>query len=216
MARKKSDSIERKFDIEQLLLGKEVLLDVPEWELEETEKKEQSIDSDGNRFERPKKTDLITFVDDIRKRKTCNLLDKEENVKSFSTLMIIRFLSQKIFPIIRKAVWDRNINAFGPPTYSKDPSCEDIFLCNEVNLRWQTMDAKDVYWFLLHTIEKDDNFYPTVNNFGKKTNDEIIFRIARYYECSLKRASEYHKLCGEPLEQYINKLFGDVKLSEEG
>jgi hypothetical protein len=216
MARKKSDDVERKFDIEQLLLGKEVLLDIPEWELEEVQKKENTIDSDGNTFERLKKPDLFAFVDDIRNRKTCNLFDKEENTKAFSTLMVLRFLSQKIYPIVRKAQWDKNINKFGEPTYSKGPDAEDIFICNEVNMRWQTMEPKDVYWFLLHTIEKDANFYPSVNNFGKKSNDEIILRIAKYFQCSFKRAREYHNLCGQPFEDYINKKFGDTKLSEEG
>jgi hypothetical protein len=212
MAKKKTTDIERTFDIEQLLQGKEVLLDIPEWELEEKEKKESSIDSDGNRFERPKKPDLVSFVDDIRKRKTCNLLDKEENCKLFPPIMVLRFLSQKIYPIIRKAAW---VNGrMGEPTYGNVPTCEDIFICNEANMKWQTMEPKDVYWFLLHTIDKDDNFYPIVNNFGKKQNDEIILRIAKFFECSLKRAKEYHDLCGEPLEQHINKLFGDTKLSE--
>ena len=62
-------------------------------------------------------------------------------------------------------------------------------------------------------IEKDICEYH-VNNFGKKQNDEIVLRIAKFFECSLKRAKEYHDLCGEPLEQHINKLFGDTKLSE--
>ncbi len=164
------------------------------------QKKENTIDSDGNTFERLKKPDLFAFVDDIRNRKTCNLFDKEENTKAFSTLMVLRFLSQKIYPIVRKAQWDKNINKFGEPTYSKGPDAEDIFICNEVNMRWQTMEPKDVYWFLLHTIEKD----------------EIILRIAKYFQCSFKRAREYHNLCGQPFEDYINKKFGDTKLSEEG
>jgi hypothetical protein len=167
MARKSKLDTLKQLDIIAAMKGNEVFV--------EEEKEEILTES--------KSLSPFDFINDIRKFKTGTLLDKEQNLSSFESFMIIKGLSMKL---------------------------SDVPVLNFANKYSSVLDKKQMYMLLSCIIEKDSTFYRWIKTENGELNDYTDY-VAKYFECSKNEAHDYIKILGDEFGKEIKNKFGDFK-----
>jgi hypothetical protein len=133
-------------------------------------------------FTPSKKLDLFELLDDIRKNKTGSILDKEENLSSFNSFLIIQWLSMD---------------------HSEVPTL------NYLNKYMTSMTKKQMYIALTHLIDKSHDRLNWIKK-ADDSDIEYIEILSKYFECSKKEASEYFSIIGKEGADKIKEKYGDA------
>lgn len=81
-----------------------------------------------------------------------------------------------------------------------------IEIANEVQ-SLNIQDPEKLYKIYTNLLPKDTRFHKYIKSNVEKTNEEHIGYIAKYFECSLENAKDYHILINkEQIEQIIQQL----------
>lgn len=136
-------------------------------------------EKDEEVYTKEKALSPFDFVKDIRKFKTNELLDKEENKKSWNTFMILRALSM-------------NNN--------------DVEIVNVVNQYQNLLTPEAIYFLLQELIPQNNNFYHYISTKAKDYNDVVTY-ISKYYEIPKKQAQEYLTLMGKRWANKIQSMY---------
>lgn len=167
MAKQKKSNLQQ-IDILSALKDKELFV---EDKVEETNEEKKSYTP-------------FDFVNDIRKSKKGDMLDKEQYISSFDSFMVIKALSMKE---------------------------NDVYILNMVNKFIGTIDKKTMYNLLVNVIPKDYSFYKWIKSKNEDKKDNID-AIVSYFKCSKKEANEYLHVMGESWGNQIKKKFGDFTI----
>lgn len=133
-------------------------------------------------YTKKKAVGLFDFVNDIRKSKSGELLDAEENLSSWNSYMILQALSMKE---------------------------DDILFCNFFNKYQSSMTKKQMYLALNYIIPRDNKFYTWIKNKKDPSHDLISF-VSTYFECSSTESLEYINIMGDEWAENIKNKFGGV------
>ncbi|MFW6130264.1 MAG: hypothetical protein ACOC56_03695 [Atribacterota bacterium] len=144
------------------------------------ENKEKIIEEkDEENYTKEKSLSPFDFVNDIRKFKKGNLLDKDENLKSWNSFMILRVLSM---------------------------NDKDIEIVNLINQHQNNLNPELIYYILTQLIPFDANFYKYIST-KSKGYDDVIGYVSKYYKIPKKEAQEYLNLMGKRWANKIKSLY---------
>jgi len=145
--------------------------------------KDAIFDLDEEDQETPKKSlGLFDFINDLRKDKTCKLLDSEENISSWNSYMILQTLSMKE---------------------------ADVPIVNFFNKYQGTMTKKQLYTALTYLIPEDKRFYKWIKGPNEEKN-ELTTYVSKYFECPQKEALDYINIMGQEWAESIKEKFGGL------
>lgn len=142
--------------------------------------KDEFIELEEEIKEQKSKITIFDFVNDIRKTKKMDMLDKEENLPIWNSYMILQALSMKE---------------------------GDVFLCNLLNKYSGILSKQQMYQALTYLIPRDHNFHRWIKKTNVVPNENSE-SVSRYFECSLSEAEEYIKVMGLDWSEQIKNQFG--------
>jgi len=133
--------------------------------------------------QKKKSNSFYKIIDDIRSKKQGDLLNDEENLKSFNNFMALRFLSM-----------DRDI----------------IDIVNLLNQFQGSLDKKSMYDILVDIIPENNSYIKYTTT--KKEECKFTSYICDYYQCSPKEALEYISIKGDEwAEDIMKQMVGNYK-----
>lgn len=147
--------------------------------------KEEFLEDPKETIEVFKKKTVFDFVNDIRKFKKGDMLDDEQNHSIFNSYMILKILSMKE---------------------------NDIVICNFFNKYCSILTKEQLYFGLLHLIEKDNNFYKYINSKLDEVSEQCIESIAKYLKCSKREAKQYINCMGQDWALKVNDLYNEKEI----